>query len=418
MDNSRQTFTSGLSRSPRLQRSRSGASCTFAPETQPFSCNSYSYHRISINRSKSTSKTRTITNTNTNTNTNTKKVKDKDEENRNPKSQDKDYFPQLLPSSKKPQEMNRENLAAIFHRHGIADDVSKAAEAAKLKAKAKAKKERLDTSSPSPSPSPSPSAWALSPGRSPTPAMEQYGFGGASKNKKKEGGSGVSNVLSYFRQKKKMPSAREETFHHLRILQTRLLQWRFINARAEATMAAGKSTAQKKLFNVWLETFRLRNSVIEKRIQVQKLKAEIKLRGILSSQIHLLNEWERLDKRNLEAVTKSAKIFRAACLNVPLVGGAKANIYSVYRAFCTAMDVMNGMEDTISRFFFQVGRMSSLLTELVMVVKQESESLEKLMETTIMTASLEAQERNLRVHLIQAMTDREPISFPSMVIWS
>ncbi|XXG66472.1 hypothetical protein AAC387_Pa06g0036 [Persea americana] len=411
MDNStRLTFTSGLSRSPRLQRSRSGASstisATFSPETQPFSSNSYSYSRISINRSKSTSKTRTITNTNTN------KVKDKDEENRNPKSQDKDYFPQLLPSSKKPQEMNRENLAAIFHRHGIADDVSKAAEAAKLKAKVKAKKERSDTSSPSPS------AWALSPGRSPTRAMEQYGFGGASKNKKKEGGSGVSSVLSYFRQKKKMPSAREETFHQLRILQTRLLQWRFVNARAEATMAAGKSTAQGKLFNVWLETFRLRNSVIEKRIQVQKLKAEIKLRGILSTQTHLLNEWERLDKRNLEAVTKSATIFRAACLNVPLVGGARANIYSVYRAFCTAMDVMNGIEDTISRFFFQVGRMSSLLTELVMVVKQESESLEKLMETTIMTASLEAQERNLRVHLIQAMTDRGTISFPSMVIWS
>lgn len=237
MDNStRLTFTSGLSRSPRLQRSRSGASstisATFSPETQPFSSNSYSYSRISINRSKSTSKTRTITNTNTN------KVKDKDEENRNPKSQDKDYFPQLLPSSKKPQEMNRENLAAIFHRHGIADDVSKAAEAAKLKAKVKAKKERSDTSSPSPS------AWALSPGRSPTRAMEQYGFGGASKNKKKEGGSGVSSVLSYFRQKKKMPSAREETFHQLRILQTRLLQWRFVNARAEATMAAGKSTAQ------------------------------------------------------------------------------------------------------------------------------------------------------------------------------
>lgn len=63
--------------------------------------------------------------------------------------------------------------------------------------------------------------------------------------------------------------------------------------------------------------------MIEKRIQVQKLKAEIKLCGILSSQIQLLNDWERIDKRNLEAVTKSAKILRAACLNVPLVGGAK-----------------------------------------------------------------------------------------------
>lgn len=205
MENSRRVSTSGLSCSPRLQRRRSGApaiSCAHAAETQPFSSNS---GRISINRSKSTSKTRTASN---------------DEENRHPKSQDRPKKHHLaLPLSKKPQE-NRDALAGIFHRHRIAD-VSKAAEPAR------AKKERSFTSSPS--------AWALSPGRS----TEQSNFGAW----KKKGGS-VSSVLSYFRQQKKMPSAREETFHQLRILQTRLLQWRFLNARADVAMAVGKSTAQ------------------------------------------------------------------------------------------------------------------------------------------------------------------------------
>lgn len=48
--------------------------------------------------------------------------------------------------------------------------------------------------------------------------------------------------------------------------------------------------------------------------------------------------------------------------------------------------------------------MSSLLTELVMVVKQESESLEKLMETTIMTASLEVRHGGEFLH-----NNRKPI---------
>ncbi|XP_058106597.1 QWRF motif-containing protein 7 [Magnolia sinica] len=359
MESNRRTTKSVVSLSPRLRRSRSGAPAIFrtsTTESHPLSSNS---PINPINRSKSTSKTHPNA---------------KDDENRNPKIQEP------IKSRKPPD--NRENLAGIFHHHRKSD----AGETAKPK-----KTRRVAGS---------PSAWALSPGRSPAPAPE-------SSEKQRTGG--VSGVLRFFRQKK-TPSARGEAVHQLRILQTRLLQWRFVNARAESAAAAGKSTAEKKIFSVWLENFQLRNFMTEKRIQIEKLKEELKLHRILCSQIPLLNEWEKIDKRNLEAITKSTRLLRSASIKVPLVEGAKVDMFSVYTTICMAMDVIEGIEAAISRFYLQAKKMSSLLTELVTIVKQERESMDELMKISATVASLEAKERSLRVHLIQAKTNREEVS--------
>lgn len=78
----------------------------------------------------------------------------------------------------------------------------------------------------------SPSAWALSPGRcSPSCSAPELTSNCGSKGKSDGGG-----ILKYFKQKK-LPS-QEEEFRRFRVLSNRLLQWRFVNARAEAAMAA------------------------------------------------------------------------------------------------------------------------------------------------------------------------------------
>ena len=57
------------------------------------------------------------------------------------------------------------------------------------------------------------------------------------------GGSGVTKVLKYFKQRKVSPK-QEEEYHRFRILHNRLLQWRFINARAEIAVASAKNVAE------------------------------------------------------------------------------------------------------------------------------------------------------------------------------
>jgi len=64
---------------------------------------------------------------------------------------------------------------------------------------------------------------------------------GSSGKRVKSGG--FSGVLKYFKQKK-VSTLQEEEFHRFRVMHNRLLQWRFVNARAEAAMAGVKRVAE------------------------------------------------------------------------------------------------------------------------------------------------------------------------------
>lgn len=85
---------------------------------------------------------------------------------------------------------------------------------------------------------------------------------------------------------------------------------------------------QEKLFSVWLRIYILRNSITEKRIQMQKLRHEIKLFQILKPQVVLLNQWAKLEKRNQESVGKLVNKLSGISIRLPLVHGAKViNFY-------------------------------------------------------------------------------------------
>jgi hypothetical protein len=73
----------------------------------------------------------------------------------------------------------------------------------------------------------------------------------------------------------------------------------------------------------------MRKSILEKRIQMQKLKLEIKLHQIINPQIILLNQWaNKLEKRNQESVSRVARKLLGISVRLPLVQGAKVILFS------------------------------------------------------------------------------------------
>ncbi|XP_011076516.1 QWRF motif-containing protein 7 [Sesamum indicum] len=245
----------------------------------------------------------------------------------------------------------------------------------------------------------SPSAWALSPGRSlpcssPAPvAMAPVPKSPASyeklmKQEVKSGGGGVGGVLKYFRQKKVSPLLEEE-YRRFRVAYNRLLQWRFANARAEASMAAVKRVAQKKLLNVWARISMMRNLMMEKRVLIQKLKRQLKLYHVMNSEMGLLNEWSRLEPKNVEAVGRVVRKLSAISICLPLLQNAEGDVMSVYDAMSMAMGVMEGIEAMI----------------LDMHSQQQKQFFQELENRVSMVASLEVQEKSLRVHHIQLVQE-------------
>ncbi|KAG6791894.1 hypothetical protein POTOM_001028 [Populus tomentosa] len=256
------------------------------------------------------------------------------------------------------------------------------------------------------------SAWALSPGRSPVfPTPESSpGIGGDKRGKVKGNGGGgggaMNSVLRYFKQKKVNP-IQEEEYHRFRVLYNRLLQWRFVNARADAAMSYVKTVAEDKLFHVWLRIVNTRNIILEKRIQIRKLKHEVKLCQIINPQMKLLNEWAKLEGKNFEAVGRVTRKLSALSVKLPLEEDAKGDVESVYIAISNAAQVMDSIEGTLNKFLSQVEKVLFLITELSSTLQNQDESLEEMEKTITVVAKLVAWEKSVRVHLLQIGQDSE-----------
>lgn len=96
-------------------------------------------------------------------------------------------------------------------------------------------------------PSPS-SAWTPPPRQTPFHLRSSSTSSGVrAKSDGGNSGGSISKVLKYFRGQKKVSPLEKDEFHRLRMLQNRLLQWRFANARADAAVIAVKRTAEVHL---------------------------------------------------------------------------------------------------------------------------------------------------------------------------
>ncbi|XLR49021.1 hypothetical protein S83_033681 [Arachis hypogaea] len=231
-----------------------------------------------------------------------------------------------------------------------------------------------------------PSAWAMSPGRS--SLGSRFVPKAVSESPAKANGGGVaSKVLNYWKQKK-ASVIEEEGYHRFRILHNRLLQWRFINARAHFTLPRTKRVAEMQLFCVWFRTLVIRMMITQKRIELQNIKHLIKLYQIVIPQLTYLNEWEKLEGRNQESVGRLEKKLLALSNPMPLPHDLKANTVSVHETLSAAIEVMNLVEPLIMRFQTQVERILYLVTEIITTSKQEEQYLQDLMEVVPMITTL------------------------------
>ncbi|KAG8650638.1 hypothetical protein MANES_07G062300v8 [Manihot esculenta] len=99
----------------------------------------------------------------------------------------------------------------------------------------------------------------------------------------------------------KMGEDRIVDAHMLRLLYNRNLQWRFVNARADASFMLHRLNAEEILWNVWVTISELRHSVILKRIKLLLLRQKLKLTSILKGQevqsLHIMIDgdgWEMI----------------------------------------------------------------------------------------------------------------------------
>ncbi|KAG4159981.1 hypothetical protein ERO13_D02G203000v2 [Gossypium hirsutum] len=188
--------------------------------------------------------------------------------------------------------------------------------------------------------------------------------------------------------------------HTLRLLYNRFLQWRFANARAEATFMVQELSAEKNLWNVWVTISELLHSITLKRMKFLLLRQKLKLTSILKGQIAHLEAWAVLDRDHSSSLLGATEALKASTLRLPIVGKAIVDIQNLKDAVGSAVDVMHAMASSICSLSSKVKEMNSLVNELVSVAANERILLEQCKEHLSTLAAIQVNECSLRSHII------------------
>ncbi|KDP44478.1 hypothetical protein JCGZ_16311 [Jatropha curcas] len=199
----------------------------------------------------------------------------------------------------------------------------------------------------------------------------------------------------------KMGEDRIVDAHMLRLLYNRYLQWRFVNARADATFMVQRLSAEKILWNAWVTISELRHSVILKRIKLLLLRQKLKLTSILKGQIAYLEEWSFLDRDHLTSLEGATEALKASTLRLPIVGKAIADVQNLKDAVSSAVDVMQAMASSVCLLSSKVEEINSLMAELVNVTAKEKFLLEQCKDFLSALAGMQVKDCSMRTHIIQ-----------------
>ncbi|CAL9162155.1 unnamed protein product [Musa hybrid cultivar] len=194
---------------------------------------------------------------------------------------------------------------------------------------------------------------------------------------------------------------RIEEAHTLRLLDNRHLQWRCVNARANAALLVQKLTVEKNLYDAWITTSKLRDSITIKRIKLQILTQNLKLISILKEQMAYLEEWSLMEQDHSSSLSGATEALKASTLRLPIVNGAKADIIEVKDAIGSAVDMMQAIGSSICSLLSKVEGTSNLVSEITNVAAQERVLLDRSRSLLSTVAALDVKHCSLQGQLIQ-----------------
>lgn len=194
---------------------------------------------------------------------------------------------------------------------------------------------------------------------------------------------------------------RIEEAHLLRLLHNRNLQWRCVNARTNTTMMVQRMDAEKNLYNAWITTSEVLDSVTVKKIKLQILSQHLKLVAILRGQMVYLEDFSILDREHSSSLLGATEALKASTLRLPVVSGARADLQKVKDAVGSAVDVMQAMGASIHSILSKVESTSSLVLELGEVAQREQALLDQSRDLLSTVIALHVKQCSLQGQLLQ-----------------
>ncbi|CAN0914911.1 QWRF motif-containing protein 3 [Linum grandiflorum] len=265
-----------------------------------------------------------------------------------------------------------------------------------------------------------PSQWALSPGRTGSPPMTvenkerpmsfsthrgmekllSLGFDFFKSSKRISYAPSSTSSLSSSSSSKSL-GGNSDSVHQLRMVHCRMLQWRYANARAESVNQRMNKQAESDMVSAWNTIAKMRQSVMRKKLQLQKEQLEMKLASILHSQLRGLESWGGMERQHASALSTTQESLQAVVCRVPLVQGARVNQELASLAFRHATDLTDSITLALTAFSPPSDKTAEMVSELAEVVAQEKLLIQEFHEIYQTVSTLQVQESELKSAIMQ-----------------
>ncbi|KAL6637281.1 hypothetical protein ACP70R_024853 [Stipagrostis hirtigluma subsp. patula] len=140
---------------------------------------------------------------------------------------------------------------------------------------------------------------------------------------------------------------RQADVHQLRIMDNYYMQYRFLNAQAEAVAIANNAAAEKSLCGLSKRIAGLQESVAEKRAELECLKRVERVQSVAAAQVPALEQWSELDTQHSSCITRGAAALHDASSCLPVIGNVRIDIGEVTGALNSAMKILEQLSPCV-----------------------------------------------------------------------
>ncbi|CAI0418130.1 unnamed protein product [Linum tenue] len=147
-------------------------------------------------------------------------------------------------------------------------------------------------------------------------------------------------------------SGQQEGFHAMRMIHNRYLQWRYANAKAEASSQAQSREAEMKLYSLGCKISGLYKSVTKKRIELARLQRMAALSTVLETQMPYLDEWTTIEADCKVSLSETAQALVNASIQLPVVGNVKVDARELAEVLKSSGKLMESIASHIDGVLF------------------------------------------------------------------
>ncbi|CAN6298566.1 unnamed protein product [Urochloa humidicola] len=195
-------------------------------------------------------------------------------------------------------------------------------------------------------------------------------------------------------------AAWKQDVHQLRILDNCYMQYRFLNARAEAVAMAKSPAAEGSLYGVSERIVDLQESVAEKRAELEYLKRVERVHSVVGSQVPFLEKWNELETEHLSCLGRGTAALRDASSRLPTIGNIRTDIGGVNESLQSAMKFFEELSESVENLSGKVQEVEGVASKLAEVMRTEQMLLEECADLLHQAHSMKVMEDSLRTQLL------------------